>query len=77
MKLSSWSLLGLGIVTFLTPGLLPAQATEPNANAVSYAIQDNPETLVLDARDADRGLMTADKNITHPVLDNDGIARLR
>lgn len=57
MKLSSWSLFGLGIVTLLTSGLLPAEATEPNANAVSYATQGNPETLVLDARDAGRGLM--------------------
>ncbi|MGH8398009.1 MAG: hypothetical protein ACRETA_07165 [Gammaproteobacteria bacterium] len=65
MKLSSWSLFGFGIATLLTSGLLPAQAAEPNANAVSYATQDNPETLVLDARNAGRGLMTA--RMTIPV----------
>src|SRR5579859_7189599 len=30
---------------------------QPNANAVSLATQSNPMTLVLDARDAGRGLM--------------------
>ncbi len=65
MTLSYWSLFGLGIATLLTAGPLPAQAAEPNANAVSYATQDNPETLVLDARDAGRGLMTA--TMTIPV----------
>lgn len=36
----------------------PAWADEPNANAIAYATQANPEILVLDARNADRGLMT-------------------
>ena len=41
----------------------PAPADEPNANAQPYATQANPETLVLDARDAGRGLMTATMQI--------------
>ena len=41
----------------------PAAAEEPNANAQSYATQANPETLVLDARDVGRGLMTATMQI--------------
>jgi predicted metalloprotease with PDZ domain len=40
-----------------------ALADEPNANARPYATQNNPETLVLDARDAGRGLMTATMQI--------------
>src|SRR6185437_6471294 len=40
-----------------------ATAAEPNANARPYATQSNPETLVLDARDAGRGLMTATMRI--------------
>ncbi|MGH8319896.1 MAG: M61 family peptidase [Steroidobacteraceae bacterium] len=36
-----------------------APAAEPNADARSYATQSDPETLVLDARDVGRGLMTA------------------
>jgi predicted metalloprotease with PDZ domain len=38
-------------------------ADEPNANAQPYATQANPETLVLDARDVGRGLMTATMRI--------------
>ncbi|MGH8201713.1 MAG: M61 family peptidase [Steroidobacteraceae bacterium] len=41
----------------------PSPADEPNANAQPYATQANPETLVLDARDAGRGLMTATMQI--------------
>ena len=41
----------------------PAPADEPNANARPYATQSNPETLVLDARDVGRGLMTATMRI--------------
>ena len=37
----------------------PSPAAEPNANARSYATHGDPETLVLDAREAGRGLMTA------------------
>jgi predicted metalloprotease with PDZ domain len=41
-------------VLFLGAG---ARAAAPNANAVSYALHDDPETLLLDAREAGRGLM--------------------
>ena len=41
----------------------PSPAAEPNTNARSYATESNPETLVLDARDAGRGLMTATMRI--------------
>jgi predicted metalloprotease with PDZ domain len=41
----------------------PSSAAEPNSNARSYATESNPETLVLDARDAGRGLMTATMKI--------------
>jgi predicted metalloprotease with PDZ domain len=37
----------------------PSSAVEPNANARPYATKSDPETLVLDARDVGRGLMTA------------------
>jgi predicted metalloprotease with PDZ domain len=43
-------------------GLIP----EPNANAVVYATQANPETLVLDASTAGRGFMTSTMRI--PVV---------
>jgi predicted metalloprotease with PDZ domain len=59
MKLPRLPLLGLGLATLCAGAL----ATEPNANAVSYATKDNPEILVLDARDAGRGLMTASMSI--------------
>ncbi len=42
-----------------------ARAAEPNANATPYATRNHPEILVLDARDAGRGLMTA--TMTIPV----------
>jgi predicted metalloprotease with PDZ domain len=41
----------------------PAPAAEPNANAQPYATQADPETLVLDARDVGRGLMTSTMRI--------------
>ncbi len=41
----------------------PVPAEEPNSNAPSFATQANPETLVLDARDVGRGLMTATMRI--------------
>jgi predicted metalloprotease with PDZ domain len=41
----------------------PAPAEEPNSNAQSYATQANPETLVLDAHNVGRGLMTATMQI--------------
>jgi predicted metalloprotease with PDZ domain len=41
----------------------PAPAAEPNANARPYATEANPETLVLDAREVGRGLMTATMQI--------------
>ncbi|MGH8290014.1 MAG: M61 family peptidase [Steroidobacteraceae bacterium] len=40
-----------------------AGAAEPNANARPYATQANPETLVLDAREVGRGLMTSTMRI--------------
>ena len=42
-----------------------ARAGEPNANALSYATQSDPETLELDARQASRGLMVS--HMTIPV----------
>jgi predicted metalloprotease with PDZ domain len=41
----------------------PVPAAEPNSDARPYATQSNPETLVLDAREAGRGLMTATMQI--------------
>jgi predicted metalloprotease with PDZ domain len=44
-----------------------SSAAEPNANARSDATKSKPETLVLDARDAARGLMTSKMQIpVHP-----------
>jgi len=48
-----------GMILFGAAFAHVARAGEPNTNATSYATRDNPETLVLDARDAPRGLMTA------------------
>ncbi|MBU6422262.1 MAG: M61 family peptidase [Gammaproteobacteria bacterium] len=61
MKILRLPLLGLGLAALCFSVL----AAEPNANAVPYATRDNPEILVLDARDAPRGLMTA--SMTIPV----------
>jgi predicted metalloprotease with PDZ domain len=41
----------------------PAPAAEPNANAQPFATEANPETLVLDARNVGRGLMTSTMQI--------------
>ena len=61
MKLSSFGCLAvLPLSLSLTAA---ASAAVPNANAQAYATQSNPETLVLDARDAGRGLMTATMRI--------------
>ncbi len=57
------TLSSLGIAAL---GLGAAQAAiipEPNAHAVSYATQSNPETLVLDASTAGRGFMTSTMQI--------------
>jgi predicted metalloprotease with PDZ domain len=54
----------IACLILLLPSLAaPALAAEPNASARPYATQSNPETLVLDARDAGRGLMTATMRI--------------
>ena len=59
MKHLRLPLLGLGFAALCLSSL----AAEPNANAVSYATRANPEILVLDARNAGRGLMTASMSI--------------
>lgn len=41
----------------------PSPAAQPNANARPYATRDNPETLVLDASEVSRGLMTSTMRI--------------
>ncbi|MDE2274386.1 MAG: peptidase M61, partial [Gammaproteobacteria bacterium] len=61
MKHLRLPLLGLGLAALS----LGALAAKPNANAVSYTSRENPEILVLDARDAGRGLMTS--TMTIPV----------
>ena len=53
----------IGLVLLCVCVSRPVPAEEPNANAQSYATQANPETLVLDARDVGRGLMTATMQI--------------
>jgi len=58
LPLSAAGLLLLGVCV---PRAVPAD--EPNANARPYATRANPETLVLDARDFGRGLMTATMRI--------------
>jgi predicted metalloprotease with PDZ domain len=57
----SLSVAGLLLLCVCAPR--PAPADEPNAEAQSYATQADPETLVLDARDVGRGLMTATMRI--------------
>jgi predicted metalloprotease with PDZ domain len=52
-----------GAFTILVPAA--ARAAEPNASAVSYATASDPETLLLDAREAARGLMVS--HLTIPV----------
>ena len=41
----------------------PSRATQPNANARPLATRDDPETLVLDASDVGRGIMTSTMQI--------------
>lgn len=52
---------GIGLLLLLP--CICAPAAEPNANARPYATQADPETLVLDAREVGRGLMTATMRI--------------
>lgn len=52
---------GLLLLSLCIPA--PVPASEPNADAQPYATQSNPETLLLDARDVGRGLMTATMRI--------------
>jgi len=53
--------IGLLLCVCLPGPAVPAE--EPNANAQPYATQENPETLVLDAREVGRGLMTSTMRI--------------
>ncbi len=43
--------------------LTAGRAAEPNAGAQAYATRNNPETLLVDARNADRGLITSTMRI--------------
>ncbi len=61
MKHALWSA-ALLAVFLLQPGTCLAQET-PNANATPYATQNTPMTLVLDARDAGRGMMHSSMTI--------------
>ena len=57
---SAFAVAALGLCAATSAaGLIP----EPNANAVPYATQANPETLVLDARTAGRGFATSTMQI--------------
>ena len=58
------------VLPFFAIGLLlwvcasrPLPAAEPNASAQPFATQANPETLLLDAREVGRGLMTSTMHI--------------
>ncbi|MGA9368060.1 MAG: hypothetical protein WBV35_11420 [Steroidobacteraceae bacterium] len=53
----------IGLLLLCVSVSRPAPAEEPNANAQPYATQAHPETLVLDARNVGRGLMTATMRI--------------
>jgi predicted metalloprotease with PDZ domain len=55
--------LSTGFLSLSFAALRPACAAAPNASARVYATRDNPETLVLDARDAGRGLMYSSMRI--------------
>jgi predicted metalloprotease with PDZ domain len=57
------SCLSVGIVALLLGTARSASAAGPNAHARPYATQADPETLVLDAREVGRGLMTATMRI--------------
>ncbi len=54
---------GLSLILLCVCVPRPVPAAEPNADAPPYATQSNPETLVLDARDVGRGLMTSTMRI--------------
>ena len=57
---SAWAVTALGLcATAAARGLIP----EPNAHAVPYATQANPETLLLDASTAGRGFATSTMRI--------------
>ncbi|MGC8517718.1 MAG: hypothetical protein ACP5P4_04220 [Steroidobacteraceae bacterium] len=56
----AWAAAALGLgASAMARGLIP----EPNANAVPFATQANPETLVLDASTAGRGFATSTMKI--------------
>ena len=70
MKFSSIACLILSLPFF---GIAAAAlAEQPNANARSYATQSNPETLVLDARDAGRGLSRGSGDLGQAAGGTDG-----
>jgi predicted metalloprotease with PDZ domain len=48
--------IGSGLLVLTLAMIRPASAAEPNASARPYATRDNPETLVVDASMADRGI---------------------
>jgi predicted metalloprotease with PDZ domain len=52
-----------GLLALTLAALRPSSAAQPNANARAYATRGNPETLVLDAREAGRGLMYSSMSI--------------
>ncbi|MDE2235555.1 MAG: M61 family peptidase [Gammaproteobacteria bacterium] len=56
-------LICLSILPLWLAALQPVRADAPNAGAIALATKSNPEILVVDARDAGRGLMTADMRI--------------
>ena len=53
----------LGLAAFGLAGAHAGIIPEPNANAVPYATQSNPETLVVDASTAGRGFATSTMHI--------------
>ena len=50
---------GITVVALLLGAARSSRAAEPNAEARPYATRGNPETLLLDARDVGRGIMTS------------------
>lgn len=59
----SSSILAAACLFAFAPALASGLIPEPNSNATAYATRSNPETLVLDARDVGRGLITATMDI--------------
>lgn len=57
------TLCGVGLLALALGASQGSIAAEPNANAVPYATQSNPETLVLDASTAGRGFATSTMQI--------------